>query len=92
VHENQDWAFQFNEDGIWAFFVDNREVPAVSGTYSVDGNLYTETSSDLPACPSFPATYTWAFDGQNLSFELHGTDECGIRRFHYDGRTYIRLE
>ena len=94
VQENQpyrNWAFQFNGDGTWAFFTGDREMPVVSGTYSVDGNLYTEVSSDFAACP-FPATYMWSFDGQNLSFVLHGEDDCAERRIAYDGVTYIRQE
>ena len=97
VYEDWDraaWAFQFNEDGTWAWFAGDMEVPTVTGTYSVDGNLYTETSSDPSsdhACPS-PATYRWNFDGQNLSFALHGQDNCSGRRMVYDGRTYVRSE
>ena len=99
VEENQpyqNWAIRFNEDGTWDFFAGDMEVPAISGTYSVDGNLYTVTSEDPSsdhACPSpSPATYMWSFDGQNLSFALEGQDNCSGRRMVYDGRTYIRSE
>jgi hypothetical protein len=92
VHEHhKDWAFQFNEDGTWLYFFGNLKVPEVKGTYSVDGDLYTETSCSDPACP-FPATYKWTYDGQNLTFQLVGGDQCGPRRSAYDGQTYVKSE
>lgn len=94
VQENQphrNWAFQFNEDGTWAFFHGDIEVPAVSGTYTVDGNLYTEASSDYEECP-FPATYAWNFDGEKLTFALQGEDDCSHRRVSYDGQAYVKSE
>ncbi len=92
VHErNKNWAFQFNEDGSWLYFFGSLEIPEVEGTYSVDGNLYTETSVSDPSCP-FPATYTWTYDSQNLAFQLFGEDLCGPRRGAYDGQTYIKSE
>ncbi len=74
VNEDIHRAFQFNEDGTWDFFYINLEVPALNGTYSVDGDLYTDTSSNYAPCPD-PATYTWTYDGDNLTFQLFD-DDC----------------
>ena len=90
IHENhKNWVFQFNPDGTWLYFYGNLEAPEVEGTYSVDGNLYTETSASDPACP-FPASYTWSYDGQNLTFQLVGEDKCDPRKSAYDSQTYIK--
>ena len=91
VHEQiNSRAFQFNEDGTWGFFAGKVELPTLKGTYSVDGNLYTDTSADYPECP-FPGTYTWTYDGKNLAFQLFGEDKCEVRKADYDGQTYIKL-
>ncbi len=83
-------ALEFNEDGTFGFFISpSSDVAAVEGTYSVDGSLYTEETSNFSGCP-FPGTYTWAYDGQDLTFQLFDEDECGVRRAAYDGQTYTR--
>jgi hypothetical protein len=82
-------VFEFNEDGTWAFFwkvpsvdVSSRQ-PYLRGTYSVAGNLYTETSISGADCP-WPATYAWTFDGQTLAFQVVGEDRCGDRQQTYE--------
>ena len=87
----QTLTFQFNEDGTWGLFLGNSEAPAVRGTYSVEGNLFTEETSNYSPCP-YPATYTWTYDGQNLAFQLFGEDQCGERRSTYDGQTFTKSE
>jgi hypothetical protein len=82
-------VFEFNEDGTWALFwkvpsvdVGSRR-PYLRGTYSIDGNLYTETSITSADCP-WPATYAWAFDGRTLAFQVVGEDRCGDRQQTYE--------
>ena len=91
VHETvKTWIFQFNEDGTWLYYFDST-LPEVEGTYSIDGNLYTETSVNDPDCP-FPATYKWTYDGLKLIFTLVGEEKCGPRKGAYDGQAYIKSE
>jgi hypothetical protein len=75
----------FNEDGTWAGYLGGID-PVVEGTYSVKGDLYTETSNNddsEPKCQG-PATYKWSFDGTKLTFTLVGEDPCRPRRAAYD--------
>jgi hypothetical protein len=76
---------QFNDDGTWLYFwklpsadISGRQ-PYLRGTYEVDGNLLTETSTTDADCP-WPATYTWTFDGQTLAFQVVGEDKCPDRQ------------
>lgn len=86
-HKHADGTFcvyRFNEEGAFAFWwmVSSLDVshtwPLSSGTYTVDGSLYTEMSDDAVECP--PATYAWTFDGQTLAFQLVGEDRCADRQ------------
>jgi hypothetical protein len=68
----------FNEDGT--FVVQYESGHAVKGTYSVNGDVYTEESNDA-GCP-VPMHYEYAFDGVNLTFmpvEDPAEDPCGGR-------------
>lgn len=78
-----------NEDNTYSGFYYGEEVD--KGTYTVKGNLYTQTSDapNLPAECAAPATYEWSFDGANLKFKLHGEDKCDIRRESFDGQTFV---
>lgn len=89
VLEEKGWAIQYYEDGTWAFFAGDMEVPADGGTYRVDGDLVTDEGADGEEghCAG-PATYRWSFDGQMLSFELEGDDQCANRRVAFDGRSW----
>ena len=84
------WIFQFNEDGTWLYYFGDTS-PEVEGTYSIDDNLYTETSANDPDCP-FPATYKWTYKGLKLTFNLVGEDKCDPRKDAMDGQTYIKSE
>jgi hypothetical protein len=86
-HKHPDGTFcvyRFNEEGSFAFWwmVSSLDVshtwPLSSGTYAVDGNLYTEMSDSVADCP--PATYAWTYDGQTLAFQLVGEDKCADRQ------------
>ena len=94
-HEHSGGVFcvwQFNEDGTYAYFwmtpaVDvNGRTPYIAGTYSIEGNLYTETSTTSTSqylCES-SATYAWTFDGKTLTFQVVGEDECPDRQRTYE--------
>ena len=93
VHEHKDnQVFEFDEDGTWRYFEGNLEVPSVQGKYGVNGNLYTEISHDYSLSPNIPATYTWTYDGQKLTFHLWGEDKIAHRKSVYDDQTYIKVE
>jgi hypothetical protein len=82
-------VWQFNEDGTWAFYWKvlstdvSKRTPFGRGTYTVDGNLYTDTTTDWPDCP-WPVTYNWTFDGQTLAFQVVGEDKCADRQQTYE--------
>jgi len=82
--EDNTVAMLFKEDGTWEYI---HYVTAAQGTYSIEGNLYTDTTKDNKDCP-FPATYEWTFDGKNLSFKLVGEDKCDPRREATDGKAF----
>lgn len=82
-------VFQFNQDGTYAYYWQASSLdvssmkPYATGAYRIDGNLFIETSIDLPGCPS-PATYTWTYDGQTLTFQVVGEDTCSGRQQTYE--------
>ena len=84
--------FEFNPDGTWHYYEGNLEKPAVSGRYGISGNYYTEMTHDYPGVNQIPATYTWTFDGKELTFHLWGEDVESHRQSCYDGQTYILEE
>ncbi len=84
-------VFQFYQDGTFSYFYSIRPLdsyssrkPDETGTYSVDGILYTITSSSLTYCQPPTATYYWTYDGQNLTFQVKGEDKCGDRQKSYE--------
>ena len=79
--------------GSWRAYYgsyESQKDPNVDGTYSVDGNLYTEQTAS--AYCDTPGTYTWTYDGENLTFEASGEDECAARERVYLGRTYTKSD
>jgi hypothetical protein len=91
-------VFHFSQDGTYAYYwlAPSRDVssmrPYATGTYSIDGNLFVETSTDLAEC-SAPATYTWTYDGQTLTFQVVGEDMCSDRQRTYESPLlYARVE
>ncbi len=88
-----DYGFIFNEDGTYTRFETN--IAATRGTYSVDGNVFTETSNDGGCASNISHTFT--FDGKNLTFNYVGNpqdDTCGGggRRADFDNVTYTLSE
>lgn len=83
-------GFEFKSDGTFNYF--NADTLVMEGTYSIDGEVYTETSntasSDDPNCKA-PSMYSWSFDGSTLRFSLV-EDLCGPRRSTYTDYLYIK--
>jgi hypothetical protein len=76
----------FNEDGTFSVF--DGSLTIVHGTYSVDGDIYTDESNDQN-CPVMSFKYT--FDGTNLTFKYVGNpadDPCDGRRTDFNNVTY----
>ena len=84
-------ALVFNEDGT--FSVMEGSTTLVIGTYTVDGDTYTEVSNNF-GCLT-PMSFTYTFDGTNLTFNYVGNpedDPCGGRRGDFDNKTYTLSE
>lgn len=83
----------FNTDGTFSVFIENN-VTVVTGTYVIDGNVYTETSSDS-GCVS-PMSFNYEFDGTNLTFNYVGNPDddmaCSGRNADFNNQTYKRIE
>ena len=83
---------KFNDDGTFTA-TDTRGIQRMAGTYRIDDNLYTETSTDMKSCQIIgPATYRWTFNGEFLTFIDAGDDECKIRKLLMDRRYLIKQE
>jgi hypothetical protein len=80
----------FNEDGTGRWFeVDSWEVPI---SYTVQGNLFTETTFDYPSGVQVPATYYWDYRDGQLTFRLWGEDPRPHRLQVYTGGPYTLVE
>ena len=83
------YGLVFNQDGT--FSVVEGSNTFVSGTYSVDGNIFTETSNDAGCKTNVNFTYT--FDGINLTFNYVGDPDndfdCMGRRHDFNNVTYV---
>ncbi len=84
--------FSFSEDGT--FEISNSlGNEHITGTYSIEGDKYTEVSTDLSSCSiKGPATYRWTFDGRTLKFLGIGEDSCVYRTNIMEGRELMRME
>jgi hypothetical protein len=85
-----------NEDGssyvvFWpspdGTFVANFNGYGFRGTYTVDGELYTEVTTDIQPLTA-PATYRWSYTEGELAFELVGEDTQPNRRSFYTGNSF----
>lgn len=87
--DNANRVFNFNEDGTWTVFEGSTRL--VRATYSVKGNVFTETSNDGGCETNVDFTYT--FDGTNLTFNYAGNPDddlgCGGRWADMNNVTYI---
>jgi hypothetical protein len=92
VRDDGYWALEFDEDGTWRGGYGDAAVSIISGKCATNGNLWTEMTHDYPTSPKIPATYTWTYDGQKLTFHLWGEDVNAHRRSCLDGQTYTKVE
>ncbi len=82
--------WQFTPDGTWDYHSPSG-LP-LEGTYTISGSTYTETYnnamfSDSDNCNK-PATYTWSFDGSNLTFKVL-SDQCAVRSEWYTNSKFV---
>lgn len=87
---NPNHWFIFNADGTFAVY--EGQTTLVRGTYSVDGDTYTEESNDA-GCTDVPKSFKYTFDGTNLTFNYIDNpeeDTCGGggRRNDFDNVSY----
>ena len=85
-------ALVFKEDGT--FSVMEGDSTIVIGTYSVDGDTYTEKSNNV-FCTAIPMSFKYTFDGKNLTFTYISNpadDPCGGRQGDFDNKTYTLSE
>ena len=84
---NENHGFIFNEDKTFSVF--DGSITIVNGTYSVDGDIFTDESNSQ-SCP--PMSFKYTFDGTNLTFNYVGNpadDPCDGRRTDLNNQTYI---
>jgi hypothetical protein len=87
--DNENRAFVFNEDGTWNVLEGSSTL--VRATYSVAGNVFTETSNNGGCETNVDFTYT--FDGTNLTFNYAGNPDddrgCDGRWADMNNVTYV---
>jgi len=77
----------FKEGNVYEIYDGGFRV--ASGTYKVEGNVYTELSSDSNCGPLM--SFTYQYDGTNLTYNYIDdpqTDTCNIRVPDYNNATY----
>jgi hypothetical protein len=82
--------FIFTDDGRWGRYLEGLRIG--SGTFRVEGDIYTLTSFHGPEPCPVPMSYQFTFDGTYLTFKL--TDEskkdpCSGRRQNYNDTTWV---
>lgn len=87
-----DYGLLFNADGTFSVF--EGENTFVRATYTVEGNVFTETSND-GGCET-NESFTYTFDGTNLTFNYVGNPDddtvCAGRHADFNNVTYTLLE
>jgi hypothetical protein len=79
LHESSGDVITLQEGGLFTASGEDG-VLYLSGTYTIDGNRLTVTTSDERMCePELPETYTWIFDGSILSVSPINEDACLLR-------------
>lgn len=88
----QEYGLQFNDDGTFAVF--NGSQTFVTGTYEVNGSVFTETGNTGGCEPNVDFNYT--FDGSKLTFTYVGDPEadkeCSGRYADFNNVTYTLTE
>jgi hypothetical protein len=81
------YALVFNNDGTFSVMEGSSTI--VTGTYSVDGEIFTDESNSQ-GCP--PMSFKYTLDGANLTFNYVGKpadDPCGGRYGDFNNVTYV---
>jgi hypothetical protein len=82
------YGLLFNADGTFSVFDGNRTI--VQATYTVEGDVFTETSN-TGGCKT-NESFTYTFDGTNLTFNYVGNPDddtaCGERHADFNNVTY----
>ena len=83
-----DYGLAFNKDGTFSVF--SGDTTYVTGTYSVKGDTFTETSNNGGCKTNVSFKYT--FDGKNLTFKYVGDPaddaDCTGRNADFNNVTY----
>lgn len=85
---SDNYGLIINEDGTFSVF--SGPYTQVRATFSVEGNVFTETSNDSGCETNVAFNYT--FDGSKLTFTYAGdpsADKCDGRRTDFNNVTYI---
>jgi len=92
IKAGTDYGLLFNTDGTFSVF--NGSQTLVEGTYSVDGNVLTETSNN-GGCET-NVSFNYTFDGTNLTFNYVGNPDddvaCDGRHTDFNNVTYTLSE
>ncbi len=85
----EEYGLEFYEDGTFRAF--NGDMTFVRGTYTVSGNVFTETGNNGGCEPNVDFNYT--FDGSKLTVTYVGNPEddrtCGGRYADFNNVTYV---
>jgi len=83
-----EYGLAFNKDGTFSVF--DGDTTFVTGTYSVNGDTFTETSNNGGCKTNVSFKYT--FDGKNLTFKYVGDPaddaDCTGRNADFNNVTY----
>jgi len=84
-------GYLFSEDGTFGYYFGGAD-PVVTGTYTISGDRLTLVDPEEvdPLCQG-EVTYTWSFDGTNLTFAPTAEDRCKPRVDSFAVK-YIRPE
>jgi major membrane immunogen (membrane-anchored lipoprotein) len=84
----ENYGLMFNADGTFSIF--NGDITYVKATYTVDGDVFTETSNDS-GCET-NVSFNYVFDGSNLTFKYVGDPDadlaCDGRHADFNNVTY----
>lgn len=83
-------TLQIDEDG--SYIVRLNGLVDATGSYTINGNQYTDDTNYGPCRDVRIATYTWTYVGTWLTFEVVGEDECGERNNDMNGMTWIKKD
>jgi hypothetical protein len=84
-------GYEFNADGTFGYFFGGAD-PVVTGTYTISGDRLSlvDPEETDPLCQG-EVTYTWSFDGTNLTFTPTAEDTCRPRADSF-ATIYVRAD